>query len=186
MPVVRLVAKLRVGERDEDERSRTPSPSQTGRPAPRRPSPDVVATASPPGRRRARPGPRARCRRACLRRRSRGRAGSGRAGRGTEPRRRGRAGLPGREGTADAMWDRGHEVDTRGAAKAPTILVGLPTMSRARRLLWRRSATAVGLYTSVALGLLGAVVAARELGERDSATTRRSSRQRGSSSRCST
>ena len=32
------------------------------------------------------------------------------------------------------------------------------------RLLWRRSATAVGLYTSVALGLLGAVVAARELG----------------------
>jgi O-antigen/teichoic acid export membrane protein len=33
------------------------------------------------------------------------------------------------------------------------------------RLLWRRSATAVGLYTSVALGLLGAVVAARELGK---------------------
>jgi O-antigen/teichoic acid export membrane protein len=35
------------------------------------------------------------------------------------------------------------------------------------RLLWRRSATAVGLYTSVALGLLGAVVAARELGRRE-------------------
>jgi O-antigen/teichoic acid export membrane protein len=35
------------------------------------------------------------------------------------------------------------------------------------RLLWRRSATAVGLYTSVALGLLGAVVAARELGKRE-------------------
>lgn len=34
-------------------------------------------------------------------------------------------------------------------------------------LLWRRSATAVGLYTSVALGLLGAVVAARELGRHD-------------------
>ena len=32
-------------------------------------------------------------------------------------------------------------------------------------LLWRRSATAAGLYTSVALGLLGAVVAARELGK---------------------
>jgi O-antigen/teichoic acid export membrane protein len=35
------------------------------------------------------------------------------------------------------------------------------------RLLWRRSATAVGLYTSVALGLLGAVVAARELGKKE-------------------
>jgi len=36
-----------------------------------------------------------------------------------------------------------------------------------RSKLWRRSATAVGLYTSVALGLLGAVVAARELGKDD-------------------
>jgi O-antigen/teichoic acid export membrane protein len=35
------------------------------------------------------------------------------------------------------------------------------------RLLWRRSATAVGLYTSVALGLLAGVVAARELGTSD-------------------
>jgi O-antigen/teichoic acid export membrane protein len=35
------------------------------------------------------------------------------------------------------------------------------------RLLWRRSATAVGLYASVALGLLGAVVAARQLGRHD-------------------
>jgi O-antigen/teichoic acid export membrane protein len=34
-------------------------------------------------------------------------------------------------------------------------------------LLWRRSTTAVGLYTSVVLGLLGAVVAARELGKHD-------------------
>ena len=31
------------------------------------------------------------------------------------------------------------------------------------RLLWRRSATAIGLYGSVALGLLGGLVAAREL-----------------------
>jgi uncharacterized protein (DUF58 family) len=29
------------------------------------------------------------------------------------------------------------------------------------RLLWRRSATAVGLYTAVAFGILGTVVAAR-------------------------
>ena len=29
------------------------------------------------------------------------------------------------------------------------------------RVLWRRSATAVGLYTAVALGILGTVVAAR-------------------------
>ena len=36
-----------------------------------------------------------------------------------------------------------------------------------RSKLWRRSATAVGLYTSVALGLLGTVVAARELGKHD-------------------
>ena len=35
------------------------------------------------------------------------------------------------------------------------------------RLLWRRSATAVGLYTSVALGLLGGVVAFRVLGKED-------------------
>jgi O-antigen/teichoic acid export membrane protein len=35
------------------------------------------------------------------------------------------------------------------------------------RLFWRRSATAVGLYTSVALGLLGTVAAARELGKDD-------------------
>jgi O-antigen/teichoic acid export membrane protein len=32
------------------------------------------------------------------------------------------------------------------------------------RLLWRRSATAAGLYTSVALGILGTIVAARALG----------------------
>ncbi len=32
------------------------------------------------------------------------------------------------------------------------------------RLLWRRSATAIGLYGSVALGVLGTLVAARELG----------------------
>src|SRR5690348_16022893 len=32
-----------------------------------------------------------------------------------------------------------------------------------RRLLWRRSITAVGIYSSVALGLLGTVVATREL-----------------------
>src|SRR5919198_6062089 len=35
------------------------------------------------------------------------------------------------------------------------------------RLFWRRSATAVGLYTSVVLGLLGTVAAARELGKDD-------------------
>ena len=32
------------------------------------------------------------------------------------------------------------------------------------RLLWRRSATAIGLYGSVALGVIGTLVAARELG----------------------
>ena len=32
------------------------------------------------------------------------------------------------------------------------------------RLLWRRSATAIGLYGSVGLGLLASVVAARQLG----------------------
>jgi len=36
-----------------------------------------------------------------------------------------------------------------------------------RSKAWRRSATAVGLYVSVALGLAGAVVAARELGRDD-------------------
>ena len=35
------------------------------------------------------------------------------------------------------------------------------------RLLWRRSATAVGTYTSVALGVLGTIVAARVLGPHD-------------------
>ncbi len=33
-----------------------------------------------------------------------------------------------------------------------------------KRLLWRRSATAIGTYGSVALGVLGSIVAARELG----------------------
>ncbi len=36
-----------------------------------------------------------------------------------------------------------------------------------RSQTWRRSATAIGLYAAVALGLLGAVVAARELGRHD-------------------
>jgi len=40
-------------------------------------------------------------------------------------------------------------------------------MEHSRSRLRRRSATAVGLYTSVALGLLGTVVAARELGRED-------------------
>src|SRR5215471_5046342 len=40
-------------------------------------------------------------------------------------------------------------------------------MEGSRSRLRRRSATAAGLYTSVALGLLGMVVAARELGKED-------------------
>jgi len=35
------------------------------------------------------------------------------------------------------------------------------------RLLWRRSATALGLYGSVALGFLASIVAARRLGPVD-------------------
>src|SRR5690242_8872813 len=58
-----------------------------------------------------------------------------------------------------------------GAAATRSTRVGPPRRplysgsEMGSRLLWRRSATAVGLYTSVALGLLGAVVAARELGK---------------------
>jgi O-antigen/teichoic acid export membrane protein len=49
------------------------------------------------------------------------------------------------------------------AAKARTILAS----PMASRVLWRRSATAVGVYTATGLGFLTTVVATRELGTHD-------------------
>lgn len=55
-------------------------------------------------------------------------------------------------------WRRGREREERQDDQ----LYWAPIMRS--RLLWRRSATAVGLYAAVALGLLGTVVASRVLG----------------------
>src|SRR5829696_1775576 len=51
----------------------------------------------------------------------------------------------------------------RVAAKARTILAS----PMASRVLWRRSATAIGVYTATGLGFLTTVVATRELGTHD-------------------